>query len=232
MRVVVTRPLDRGQTTAATLRGMGHEPMLLPLSEARHLTDQIEKAIPAAFSTIAVTSAEALRALDTVDFSAHLTTPLYAVGRKTAAAARQAGFKTIAIAGGDGASLAALIARHAPTDVVYLTGRPRSPTFEAALREEDIRLAVIECYEMVPLQPSTDELQAFLAFTPAAILFHSRETARLFFELPVFFSGAQALQSCVIACLSARVAEVVPPSLQAQVKVARKPDEDSLLALL
>ncbi|MGF9565738.1 uroporphyrinogen-III synthase [Neorhizobium sp. JUb45] len=232
MRVVVTRPQDRAEATAATLRGMGHEPLLLPLSKARHLTDRVRELLVRKYPAIALTSAEALRALADFDLSDHLATPLFAVGRKTAAAAQQAGFKTIEIADGDGASLAALIARNAPTGVVYLTGKPRSPTFEKALQAEDIPLSVIECYEMVPLAPAPADILALLDPPPGAILFHSRETARLFFALPAIAENLAALSAGIIACLSARVAEEVPTALQDSVKIAERPDEAALLALL
>jgi uroporphyrinogen-III synthase len=232
MRVVVTRPLDRAQATAAALRGMGHEPFLLPLSEARHLTDQMHAMFSHAYPAIALTSAEALRAVSGFDMSSYLNTPLFAVGHKTAAAVREAGFKTILVADGDGASLAALIAEHAPAEVVYLTGRPRSPTFETALAAAGIPLKVVECYEMVPLKPSPDELSGMLSSPPDAILFHSREAARLFFELPAVLENPAAFAARVIACLSPRVAEIVPSGLRDRVKVAARPDETSLLALL
>ncbi len=232
MRVVVTRPLNRAEATATELRGMGHEPLLLPLSEAQHLTDAAKRALARPHPAIALTSAEALRALAGFDLSAHLHTPLFAVGRKTAAAADGTGFRNIRIADGDGASLAELIVRHAPADVVYLTGRPRSPTFETALQAAEIPHSVVECYEMVPLQPSPADIQALLASPPGALLFHSRETARLFFALPQIAENLAAFKSTLIVCLSARVADVIPRLLQDSVKIAERPDEASLLALL
>lgn len=232
MRVVVTRPLNRAEATATQLRGMGHEPLLLPLSEARHLTDMAEQAFTRPYPAIALTSAEALRALAGFDLSLHLETPLFAVGRKTAAAAQDAGFKNIRIADGDGASLAELIVRHAPSHVVYLTGRPRSPTFETALEAAEIPHSIVECYEMMPLQPSSAEIDALLASPPGAILFHSRETARLFFALPAIADNLAALRSSTIACLGGRIADAIPARLQDRVKIAERPDEASLLALL
>ncbi|MDP9837455.1 uroporphyrinogen-III synthase [Neorhizobium huautlense] len=232
MRVVVTRPLNRAEATATELRGMGHEPLLLPLSEARHLTGAAEQALTKPYPAIALTSAEALRALASFDLSTHLHTPLFAVGRKTAAAAEDAGFKNIRIADGDGASLAGLIVQHAPSHVVYLTGRPRSPTFETALDAAEILYSIIECYEMVPLQPSTADIQSLLVAPPDAILFHSRETARLFFALPAIADSLAAWRSSKIACLGARIADAIPAALQDRVKIAERPDEASLLALL
>lgn len=232
MRVVVTRPLNRAEATATDLRGMGHEPFLLPLSEARHLTHAAGRALAHPYPAIALTSAEAVRALAGSDLSPHLQTPLFAVGRKTAAAAENAGFRNIRIADGDGASLAELIVRHAPSEVVYLTGKPRSPTFETALEAARIRHSIIECYEMVPLQPSPEDIQTLFASPPGAILFHSRETARLFFALPAIAANLATLQPGMIACLSARVADVIPPLVQNRVKIAERPDEASLLAVL
>ncbi|MGI2034853.1 uroporphyrinogen-III synthase [Rhizobium panacihumi] len=232
MRVVVTRPLNRSEATATQLRGMGHEPILLPLSEARHLTDAAERALARPYPAIALTSAEALRALAGFDLSSHLETPFFAVGRKTAAAAEHAGFKNIRIADGDGASLAELIVRHSPAHVIYLTGRPRSPTFEKALETAEIPHSIVECYEMMPLQPSSADIDTLLASPPGAILFHSRETACLFFALPAIAENLSAWRSSAIACLGARIADAIPSVLQDRVKIAERPDEASLLALL
>lgn len=236
MRVVVTRPKDRAQATAARLLAMGHEPVLLPLSVARHLTEAAKRGLSHSYPAIAITSAEALRAVDIADLAPHLATPLFAVGKKTAQAARDVGFANIRIAAGDGASLAELIARAAPAQLLYLTGRPRSSTLEAALSERAIRHTVTECYEMVALEPQRDEIAALLQPTPGAILFHSRETARLFFQLPAIEPAIEndpiGFVPRIIACLSARVADIVPPILRDRIRVAEKPDEASLLALL
>lgn len=233
MRVVVTRPEDRAQATAAKLRALGHQPLLLPLSKARHLTGQAAAVLSRRYPAIAITSAEALRAADKNDLAPHLSTPLLAVGRKTAEAASAFGFTDIRIAAGNGAALAQLISEHPSfADLLYLTGRPRSSIFEDALKALSVRHSVLECYEMMPLQPQPETTAAVLQPQADAILFHSRETARLFFDLTTVHENLPAMTPRLIACLSERVAEIVPAGLHDRIRIAERPDEANLIGLL
>jgi uroporphyrinogen-III synthase len=83
MRVLVTRPQSQGERTAQRLRGMGHEPLLLPLSEPRHDTDAAIEALNVHDGPIAITSAEAVRSLTTRsgELAHHLARPIFGVPR-------------------------------------------------------------------------------------------------------------------------------------------------------
>lgn len=77
MRIVVTRPQRSGERTAAKLEALGHEPVLLPLFHPIHHGERAISALSAPLAAIAVTSAEALRALDTFEeqLAPHLSKP-------------------------------------------------------------------------------------------------------------------------------------------------------------
>ena len=63
MRLLVTRPQPAAEATARRLEVMGHQPLLLPLARAEHLPEAARKALELPHAAVALTSAEAVRAL-------------------------------------------------------------------------------------------------------------------------------------------------------------------------
>ncbi|HTO30331.1 MAG TPA: uroporphyrinogen-III synthase [Pararhizobium sp.] len=233
MRVLVTRPQPAAAATAARLEALGHEAILLPLMQAIHDPKAAMEALTQPHTAIAVTSAEAIRAM-TADFGSDLTTPIYCVGAATADIARKSGFRAVIAGSGTGASLANLIIRASATrdgaGLLYLAGRPRSPHFETALAQAGIAFRVAEVYRMQPIEYQPDDIRAWLALKPQAVLFYSQETVRRFFRL-VPASMLTDLRNIRLLCMSSQVADAVPNGL-GQTAIAATPSEGSLLALL
>lgn len=236
MRVVVTRPESSARRTAERLQNLGHRPVLLPLTKAIHHPEVAEAALAGPHSALAVTSAEALRVLSAL--GDHLTLflgqTLYAVGETTAKAAEDAGFRDIRRGPGTGAELAELIASDAPsfdTPLLYLAGRPRSPKFEDGLNAEGVPFVTAEIYEMAPIAYDEALIRGTLLNPPVdAVLLYSRENARLFCDFAA--PHLQELASLQFLCLSDNVAEIIPREFHRNIKIARHPDEDGVLALL
>lgn len=236
MRILVTRPEPSATATAARLKGLGHEAVLLPVMDAMHQPQAALDALARAHSAIAVTSAEAIRALTPrkAELAPHLQTPIYCVGPATASATRRIGFETIVTGTGTGAVLAQMIlaaSEDLPAGLVYLAGWPRSPAFEAGLKAAGIACHTAETYRMSAVAHAPEAVEALLLpQPPAAILLYSHETARHFFTLvsPV---AANALSGARLLCLSDHVADAIPPGF-GLVSVAAEPSEDALLALL
>src|SRR5215467_8521162 len=108
MAVLVTRPLPDGETTAADLRARGFEVVAAPMLrfEPFGFSDDSE----APYGGIIVTSANAIRAVESrLAGSSLLKLPLFAVGERTAAVARAAGFDNVLSADGDAAALRDLV---------------------------------------------------------------------------------------------------------------------------
>lgn len=246
MRVVVTRPMRSGQKTATLLRERGHEPILLPLTEAVHKAQAAREALARQPDALAVTSAEALRALDTsgIDLSGHLDRSVFAVGAATARAARECGFKTVITGEGDGAALARLVkttltpdtqalsAKSPAAHVLYLAGRPREGGFETTLATSAITLDVAEIYEMQPVLWERPALQAMLDIPPDAVLLYSRETARIFFDLVQAHDLAPLLHTSRFICISEKVLDVVPTPHRSRACASTTPSEYAMLQLL
>jgi uroporphyrinogen-III synthase len=238
MRVLVTRPALSGARTARKLEAHGHEALLLPLTKAVHDADTAQAALAATTGPIAITSAEAIRALQSLSaaLAPHLQRPLFAVGKATADEAAKSGFTTVFHTGSGGEELADLIAtKHATLagqPLTYLAGAPRAAGLEARLPHHGIAVNIVECYRMIPIDPSDTELQKILGDRPEAILFYSAHSAERFFGLDFIGRHIDLLKNIRLLCLGATIATIIPYALQSQVEIAATAEEDSLLGLL
>ena len=240
MRILVTRPEEAGQRTAARLRTLGHDPVLLPLMIAEHHPDAVLAALRQPHAALAVTSAEAVRVLRSLgpELTPQLGTTVFAVGEATAIAAREAGFSSVQVAEGTGASMVEifggqLVRRTSSAPLLYLAGSPRSPVLEAGLAALEVPVLVAETYSMHPLSIDPEAVETALGHPPIDIvLLYSQETARRFFEVVSSEESLEALRRVPLLCLSENVAKAVPERLRQNVHAATRPDEDSLLTLL
>ncbi len=240
LRVLVTRPEEASLRTAKRLETMGHRPIVLPLMRAEHHPDDVLEALRHPYAAMAITSAEAVRVLQSLGqkIRPYLEVPILAVGEATAMAARHAGFTAVEAAEGTASSMIALFGErlrqmtsHHP--LLYVAGFPRTATFEAGLTDLEIPFLTVEGYRMLPLPVDEAILSAALQPMPVdAVLLYSSATAKRFFELPLTKQSLDVLRHTRILCLSENVAHVVPAPLQDAVVVADRPDEDSLFTLL
>ena len=123
MRVVVTRPHPQGARTAAALAARGHDVWEVPLMKV----EPVAADLSGGWGALVITSANAPGAIaDNPARDALLKLPVFAVGRRSAEAAREAGFANVTSAGGDVRDLVRLCASAAPT--------PRRPCFISPAR--------------------------------------------------------------------------------------------------
>src|SRR5450756_3085895 len=98
MRMVVTRPQADSERTAATLRARGHAVLVAPLLRV----EPVAADLSGSCGGVIITSANAPGAIvGNPACKALFKLPLFAVGRRSADAARQAGFADVTSAGGD-----------------------------------------------------------------------------------------------------------------------------------
>src|SRR5450755_2617220 len=106
MRLALTRPLDDSERTATALRVRGHEVLVAPLMQVEPVAADIRSS----WAAVIVTSANAPGAIAAHPARAALIKlPVFAVGRRSAEACRQAGFTDVATAGSDLRDLVRLI---------------------------------------------------------------------------------------------------------------------------
>src|SRR4051812_21663853 len=108
MAVLVTRPLPDGATTAADLRARGFETIAAPMLRFEPFGFRDDEDV--SYGAVLVTSVNAVRAVEHgLAGSRLLKLPLFAVGERTAAAARAAGFAEVVAGEGDAAALRDLV---------------------------------------------------------------------------------------------------------------------------
>jgi uroporphyrinogen-III synthase len=225
MRVVVTRPQADGERTAAALEALGHEVLVAPLMRI----EPVAANLSGTWSAIVITSANALQATPAAD----KTLPIFAVGDRSANAARQAGFAEVSSANGDIKDLARLVAAsavRATGPLLYLAGEDRAGDLVAQLAAHSIDAEMKVVYRTVA-QPFPPVLVAALESGDVdAVLHFSRRSAELFVE-GVRASGVTGPAEDVRhLCLSSQVAE--PLAGATRIAVAARPEEAALIALL
>jgi uroporphyrinogen-III synthase len=226
MRIVVTRPQADGARTATALEALGHEVLVAPLMRI----EPVAAALAGTWSAIVITSANALQAAAISEFK---SLPVFAVGSRTAEAARQAGFATVSATNGDTKNLVRLIAARyagAKAPLLYLAGEDRAGDLVAELATRDIRAEMKIVYRAVA-EPFPPVLAAALeAGDIDAVLHFSRRSAELFIEGAKASGVAGPAEDVRHLCLSAQVAE--PLAGASRIAIASRPEEAALIALL
>jgi len=226
MRVVVTRPQADGERTATALEALGHEVLVAPLMRI----EPVAAALAGTWSAIVITSANALQAVAAPEFK---SLPVFAIGSRTAEAARRTGFATVNAAGGDTKDLVRSIgagSAGAKAPLLYLAGEDRAGDLVAELATQGFRAEMKIVYRAVP-EPFPSVLAAALdAGDVDAVLHFSRRSAELFVEGAKTSGVAGPAEDVRHLCLSAQVAE--PLAGAHRIAVAPRPEESALIALL
>jgi uroporphyrinogen-III synthase len=232
MRVLVTRPADDSMNTARELTALGHHAIVAPLFEPR-LLDGPEPALED-IQAILVTSGNGIRAL--AHRSGRRDIPVFAVGTRTAVAAREAGFNLVADARGDAEALAALAsARLQPKSgpVLHAAGENSPLELARSLTRQGFEIRRCVLYRLVEVEelPAAaaialrgDRLDAVLVFSP--------RSARLLKNCIRGAGLASACKRLLACCISVHAANGLDGLVFHEVRIASRPNETSLLALL
>jgi uroporphyrinogen-III synthase len=228
--VLITRPSGAASETAQRVAAMGLRPILAPMLEIAPI--RARRPEPRRLQAVLITSANALPALP----SAYHTLPLLAVGDATAAHARAAGFRDVHSAAGDVHALASLVlARCDPAGAPLLlaSGKDRSADPTPALQARGFTLIRRSVYTAVPADALPEAARTALSDGAVrAALFFSPATARAFVRLlpaalpPEYVSRVDAL------AISRATEQALAPLPWRRIRVASRPNQDELLALL
>jgi uroporphyrinogen-III synthase len=229
VRLLVTRPEPDGERTGAALRARGHDVLLAPLLRVEAIACDLGEA---AYGAVVMTSANAARAVAAHPSRAVLAAlPAFTVGRRTAEAARAAGFADVRCADGDKADLAALIRAEydaARGPLLYLAGEDRAG--ELDLSASGIAVVTKVIYRAAAAERFPDAAAAALAAGAIdGVLHFSRRSAEAYLACAGLLAGALVpLQ----LCLSAAVAEPLAAAGAASIRIASRPDEAAMLELV
>ncbi len=235
MRLLVTRPEPEGEETAARLRARGHEVLVAPLLRIELTTDADLGAGP--WSGIVMTSRNAARAIGQHPRHAELRgLPVFAVGQRTAAAARAVGFSDVRSADGDADDLVRLIlARRTAIaePLFYLAGADRAADVAGHLREEGLMVDTVVIYRASTALDLPESVRTALAAGSLDGILHlSRRSAEAYLTCARRANLFDEALSPMNFCLSAQVAEPLIAAGARKVAVAARPDEAALFDLL
>ncbi len=234
MRLLLTRPEPDGSRSAAALRARGHAVETMPLLRVDVVADAELGDGP--WGAVLITSANAARALHAHARKGELVAlPLFAVGRRSAQAARAAGFADVTSADGDAKNLADLVAaRVSPgRPLLYLAGEDRAADLEGVLGARDFALRTTVVYRAVMESEFSPDIRAALAAGAFdGVLHYSRRSADAFVAAAAVAGIALAALATRHYCLSAEVAEPLRRAGVDGVLVAARPDEAALFDLV
>lgn len=232
MRVILTRPQEDSERTAAALRAKGHEVLIAPLLRV----EPVNANLRTNWGGVIVTSANAAAALASHPARDGLIKlPVFAVGQRSAEAARQAGFTDITTAGGDVRDLTRTIVEHradAKGPLLYLAGEDRSGDLLGDLTVRGIAAELAVIYRATTAPFSAALIDALKAGTADAVLHFSRRSAES------YLAGAEVADVTAPAlavrhfCLSEPIAIPLRIAGAARIAVAKRPDEAAMIELI
>lgn len=232
MRLVLTRPQDDSERSAVGLRARGHDVLVAPLMRVEPVGADLRPH----WGAIVITSANAASAIASHPVHAQLVKlPVYAVGKRSADAARQAGFANVTTAGGDLRDLLRIVSAHRPdtkAPLLYLAGEDRSGDLIGDLAVHGIaaELAVVYRAVTAPFPPAL--IAALKAGEIDGALHFSKRSADNYVDGATKAGIAAQALGIRHFCLSAQVAAPLKAAGATDVVVARRPDEGALLALV
>jgi uroporphyrinogen-III synthase len=234
VRLLVTRPEPDAERTAAALRRHGHQVDVAALLRIESVAGAELGTGP--WSALVVTSTNALRAIETHPRRPELLgLPLFAVGARTAAAARAAGFHDVIAAGGNVQELARCLRaeRSGRDPLLYLAGQDRSGDLAGDLVADGKIVATAVVYRAVKLDAFPPAAAAALAAGQIdGVLHFSRRSAQAYIEC----ASAAGLLDRALApdhfCLSDQIAEPLMVAGAKTIRIAAHPEESALIALI
>ena len=233
MRLLVTRPQAEAERTAQALRRLGHEVVLAPMLQIEPVQASLDAG---RWSAIMMTSGNAARAIAQHSARTALAgLPVFAVGRQTAAAAREAGFADVVSAEGDAGDLAQLVrtraSKHGP--LLYLAGNDISRDLAGELAKSGIAVETVVIYRAEAVGALPDDAREALASGALdGVLHYSRRSANIFLDCVAEPRLRDAARPLIHYCLSRRVAEPLAGQGFADVRVASGPQEAAMLDLV
>ncbi|HTW35526.1 MAG TPA: uroporphyrinogen-III synthase [Rhizomicrobium sp.] len=232
MRVLVTRPRDDAEETAAKLAARGHQAVIAPLLDIR-IRAGGDIALDGV-QAVLVTSANGIRALATR--TRRRDVKVLAVGAQSANTARELGFADVDDAGGDAQALAALAIANLDAKrgaLFHASGAETRGNLAETLSARGFSIRNEMLYDAVAANALPPDAQNALAQgTLDAALFFSPRTARIFSDL---VTKAKLIDACRVLrawCISEAAASELRAIPFRELGVAAEPNQDALLGLL
>jgi uroporphyrinogen-III synthase len=236
MKALVTRSGEDAAPVAAALVARGIEPLLAPMLRIEPEPDAASRLRGALIGAQAVlfTSANGVRAF--AQASGRLELPAFCVGEASAAAARIAGFRSVASADGAVADLATLAAsRLAPANgaLLHAAGKVTAGDLAADLAAKGFSARRVELYRAVEVVSFAPETAAALRRDEIGLaLFFSPRTGESFVRLARAAGLTEHCENMKALALSPNVAAALSGVAWRATAIARAPNLQALLTAL
>jgi uroporphyrinogen-III synthase len=233
VRLLLTRAQPDAERTAVALRARGHKPIVAPLFGIETLSQVDLGAGP--WTAFLVTSPNAVRGLADHSHRDDVRgVPVFTAGDRTAQAIRDHGFKSVASAGGNVNDLANLVAARLkpPARLLYLAGEDRAGDLAGLLRAQNFVVDMVVVYRAVAAATLPAAAAAALAGGIDGVLHFSRRSAETYVNAARASGLLLAALQPAQFCLSPQVAEPLAHAGAAVIRVAARPDQTALIALI
>jgi uroporphyrinogen-III synthase len=227
--VLITRPEPGATETADRISAMRLVPIVAPVLNIRFPPVRLPP--PNQLAAVLFASGNAVEPLP----AAYHALPVLTVGDATSRRARHAGFADVASADGDAAALADLVrSRFSPGagTLLLATGRGQSLPLASTLRALGYRVSRRVVYSAEPMPGLPEPALAALRDSRLSVLFFSAETARCFMRLVRAAELIDTLKHHDAITIGAQAAMALREGHWSRVRVAGKPTQDEMLALL
>ncbi len=175
MKVIILRPEPGASLSSEVARSLGFDPIIASASEIKPIAWDIPSTDR--FDALMITSANALR-VNAQHISRYKDLPLFAVGKATAALAKDMGFTVAAIGQGGAKALFPKLIDYGAKNVLRLVGADYVPVDAT----DAIQITTIITYEAQHL-PISSHLKALFidqSNGPHIFTFHSERAAQIF----------------------------------------------------
>jgi uroporphyrinogen-III synthase len=221
MTVLITRPKEDAKKIAKALSKVGIETIIAPMLNIHPLTLQGELFAAGGYVFTSTKGVKyAPKSLDKL-------LPVYAVGKKTADAARAKGFWCVAEAGGNIESLTRLLKavwKPSHGDLLHFSGRHVRGDLRGSLKEAGISLYCVPVYEAKASKTLPDDIQKALKSNKIThALFYSCRTITTFQGVVKKEKLEDACKAIKVLCLSKAIKSAADDFVWGKVVVADDP---------
>jgi uroporphyrinogen-III synthase len=222
----VTRTLPDAGETGVRLRQLGYTPVVAPLLRVEHLPTKINLAEVA---RLVFTSRNAVRLFKPSAQAKKL--PVFAVGDRTAVAARAAGYRHVHSASGDVERLAELILslpkKERQGNWLHLGALEPAGDLPGLLNSAGIAMQHVALYHTIPTPAEDIAHRVRSGPRLAGVLIHSPKAAHVLGQSRLVLPA----NSCAV-CISKTAADALAPAGLRSVLIAASPTEDAMFQTL
>jgi len=228
------RPVPDGERTAAIFRARGHDVPVAPLQRIEVLPRPNLGAGP--WTGVLLTSANAARVLEQLARPQLLLLPAFAVGQRTAQAARLAGFGDVISADGNVEDLVRLVAASGSgggAPLLYLAGEDRAGDIAAELSAHGMRVETRAVYRAAAVTHFPPFVWSALSLGRLdGVLHYSQRSAQVYVNCAKGTGVLDKARALSHYCLSSHVAAPLVAEGAEKIRIARSPDEATLVDLV